>query len=108
LHAKAISWAYTFGCDMPLARMCVALNEGTTYRWHHHDDSAWYLEYLSCRPREDVRFRIHNLQESDGKGPLLSAQIDGDVASRAEFDAAFLQALALLPIRDLRQSEVYD
>ena len=93
---------------MPLERMCTRLNEVTAYRWYHHDDSAWYLEYLSCRPRETVRFRIHNLQENDAKGPLLSAQIDGDNETRGEMDGAFLAVLALLPVRDVRMSEVYD
>jgi len=102
------SWAYTFGCDLPLVEMCDLLNRATAYRWYHHDDSAWYLEYLSCRPREGLRVRIHNLQESDAKGPLLSAQLDGDVETRAVADADFRKVLALLPIRDLRASEVYD
>lgn len=102
------SWAYTFGCNMPLERMCARLNEATAYRWYHHDDSAWYLEYLSCRPREGVRFRIHNLQESDEQGPLLSAQIDGDTQTQAEMDAAFRDVLVLLSVRDLRRVEVYD
>lgn len=108
MTAAPRSWAYTFGCDLPLDRMCAQLNEATAYRWYHHDDSAWYLEYLSCRPRENVRFRIHNLQESDAKGPLLSAQIDGDVETQAEMDAAFRKVLDLLPIRDLHRSEIYD
>lgn len=102
------SWAYTFGCDMALEQICAHLNTATSFRWYHHDDSAWYLEYLSCRPREGVRFRIHNLEERDDRGPLLSAQIDGSVETRAEMDAVFLAALRALPIRDLRTSEVYD
>lgn len=105
---KLQSWAYTFGCDLPLDEMCDLLNRATVYRWYHHDDSAWYLEYLSCRPREDLRVRIHNLQESDAKGPLLSVQIDGDVETRGAADADFHRVLALLPIRDLRASEIYD
>ena len=52
--------------------------------------------------------RIHNLQESDAKGPLLSAQIDGDVETQTEADVDVRKVLALLPLRDLRASEVYD
>lgn len=101
-------WAYTFGCDMPLDRMCAHLNATTAWRWYHHDDSAWYFEYLSCRPREGVRFRIHNHQESDAKGPLLSAQLSALVDEHAQADAEFRMALDTLPIRDLRASETYD
>jgi hypothetical protein len=104
----ARSWAYTFGCDMALAQMCAHLNTATSFRWYHHDDSAWYLEYLSCRPREGVRFRIHNLQESDDKGPLLSAQIDGDLETKPAVDRAFRDALATVAIRDMRATDVYD
>ena len=102
------SWAYTFGCDLPLEDVCRILNEATPSRWWHHDDSAWYTEYLSCRPTPDTRIRIHNLDESDAKGTLFSAQLDAEDDKRAETDAAFRKALALIAIRDLRPSEIYD
>jgi hypothetical protein len=97
-----------FGCDMALERMCALLNQATAYRWYHHDDSAWYLEYLSCRPDERMRFRIHNLEERDEMGPLLSAQLDAEREVQGEADSAFRGALALLPARDLREREIYD
>ena len=93
---------------MALEQMCALLNAATVYRWYHHDDSAWYLEYLSCRPDERTRFRIHNLEECDEAGPLLSAQLDAEREIQGEADTTFRGALALLPIRDLRERETYD
>jgi len=102
------AWAYTFGCDLSLVRVCMILNVATGWRWHHQDDSVWYLEYLICRPRPSARIRIHNLQERDKFGPIFSVQLDAECDSRAEVDAAFRSALGFLPIRDLCDSATYD
>jgi hypothetical protein len=116
--ATSEAWGYAFDSDHTLAAMVAMLN-GRPWVWELRD-SSWFGDYLSARPADGCRVRIHDPRQPtqaapaggwDGKAPpfRLTAEIGPDApVSREQIDRAIGELLAELKARDVTPSEPFD
>jgi hypothetical protein len=118
-----VALAYEFNCDMCMEEMLKVLNEKGPWKWTMHD-SHWYGDYLNCRPKENVRVRIHHpaefyagitrdpkdLEPRDYYTAVFT--IESKAGTRGPHDDAvdhiFRELLVHLQARNLREIASYD
>ena len=86
-------WAYDFSCDQPIDTILAAFNKAGPWQWELRD-SMIFGDYLSCRPKDGVRVRVHEYaQMRHGPTPLFASE--HFLASAGHRDKGFAAALQI-------------
>ena len=101
-------WAYAFVSDRPLAELAGEWNSAGPWDWQLRD-SSWYGDYLSARPSNGVRVRIHEQPHVQPGGYTAPMQIEPEsAATQAEVDDVVRGLLRQIGVNDVRPIEPYD
>ena len=108
--------AFRFDCNKTLDQLAAALNAAGTWRWQERE-SYWYGDYLSCRPAQGIRARIHDhaqatahTQQARPK-PIYTMQVDIDAESeleRSQVARTSKESLTRAGARNISEIEPYD
>lgn len=113
---STVSWAYEFDSSLPLLELQQRLNATGQWTWTARE-SAWYGDYLICRPARGVRVRIHDRDErffgspDREEGPRYKCQFDvtaGGGEVRSELEQAFAAMIRAVNPDGFREIETYD
>jgi hypothetical protein len=104
--------AYSFVCQYSSTdKLILRLRELSNWDWRI-GDSAWYGQYLACKPYSGVRIRIVDFPESASGG----WKYDSDIRRRSpecttpmtEIDEAYRKLLAQIPAEEVKEIEWFD
>jgi hypothetical protein len=104
--------AYSFVCQYSSTdKLLFRLRELSGWDWRI-GDSAWYGDYLACKPFPGVRIRIVDFPDSTPGG----WKYDSDIRRRSpecatpmtEIDEAYRKLLAQIPAEDVKEIEWFD
>ncbi len=108
--------AFRFDCDKTLDQLAAALNAAGTWRWQGRE-SYWYGDYLSCRPAQGIRARIHDHAQATTHTqqvrpkPIYTMQVDIDADPELESSAVVdiaKESLAKSGATNISEIEPYD
>ena len=111
-------WAYAFTCTKALDAILLAWNDSGPWQWQVRD-SHWYGDYLSCRPQEGVRVRIHEPStpnsaygpddpKAQGRFTALLEIEKGSAATQPDVDAVLRKLVAAVTSDEPVQITPYD
>ena len=108
-------WAYDFACDQPIEAVLAAFNAAGPWQWELRE-SAVYGDYLSCRPNEHARVRVHEYPQTGAYGTFIglrdkgfSAQLEVESgATQSAIDGVFRRLLHAIDATNATEIEPYD
>jgi hypothetical protein len=118
-------WAYAFSCDKSMKTILTACNEAGPWQWEERE-SAWYSDYLSTRPVEGVRVRIHEFPQSNEVGGVfvgpgsdegvhydkgytgLLEIREESAATKEDVDKVFRDLMSKINAENIKEIEPYD
>ena len=114
---KASYWAYDFTCDQQIEAILAAFNAAGPWQWELRD-SAVYGDYLSCRPGEGVRVRVHEYPQTGAYGTVVGLRDKGfsallridpeGMATRSGIDGIFRSLMQAIDAKNMAEIEPYD
>jgi hypothetical protein len=98
------SWAYGFSCERSLYEMAPILNGCGPWTWGVRD-CAFYPDYLQCRPHEDLRLCVYEVDPPGGPAYRCHVEIRSRTRRREAVEPVLLALLGELPARSLIELE---
>lgn len=98
-------FAHKFFCERSIYEMEDVLNSAGTWQWRVRD-SAWYPDFLQCRPQKGIRSCIYSEEPPNGRSYRCHVEISTSSESeRDSVEPVLLKLLEHLGVRELNEVE---